>query len=119
MGPSGCGNTLLGLLSGKLTPPGGSLGINGARLKVSQISKLVAFVPQDDVMLTGSPSTSCCDSRPNPAARDVPRAQLDGWVRTVIDLGLTQQRHRSSATRAARPLGRPAQARQHRARGGR
>ena len=96
MGPSGCGkSTLLGLLSGKLTPSGGSLRINGARLKVSQISKLVAFVPQDDVMLTALTVDELLRfSAQIRLPRDVPRAQLDGWVRTVIDLlGLTQQRH--------------------------
>ena len=95
MGPSGCGkSTLLGLL-GKLTPSGSSLRINGARLKVSQISKLVAFVPQDDVMLTALTVDELLRfSAQIRLPRDVPRAQLDGWVRTVIDLlGLTRQRH--------------------------
>ena len=83
MGPSGCGkSTLLGLLSGKLTPSGGSLRINGARLKVSQISKLVAFVPQDDVMLTALTVDELLRfSAQIRLPRDVPRAQLDGWVR--------------------------------------
>ena len=96
MGPSGCGkSTLLGLLSGKLTPSGGSLRINGAKLKVAQIQKLVAFVPQDDVMLTALTVDELLRfSAQIRLPRDVPRAQLDGWVRTVIDLlGLTQQRH--------------------------
>ena len=123
MGPSGCGkSTLLGLLSGKLTPSGGSLRINGARLKVSQISKLVAFVPQDDVMLTAltvdellrfSAQIPAAARRPTGAAR---RLGADGDRPPRADAATPLGRRRRHA---ARPLGRPAQARQHRTGGGR
>ena len=52
MGPSGCGkSTLLNLLSGKLQPHRGTICLNGKPGSVRDLHKLIAFVPQDDVML--------------------------------------------------------------------
>ena len=97
MGPSGCGkSTLLSLLSGKLTPHRGALCLNGKPGSVRDLHKLIAFVPQDDVMLTSLTVMelvwfSACLRLP----ADIPRRQKNAWVHMIIDLlGLTPHRHK-------------------------
>ena len=96
MGPSGSGKTtLLNLLSGKLQPTRGSLCLNGKPGSVRELHKLIAYVPQDDVMLTSLTVMEVLwFSAVLRLPGNLPRQQLEAWVHAVIDmLGLTQQRH--------------------------
>lgn len=96
MGPSGCGkSTLLKLLAGKLQPQRGVISLNGKPGSVREMSKLIAFVPQDDIMLTSltvMENLQFAASLRLPAS--IPSRQRDAWVHMIVDLlGLTQSRH--------------------------
>ena len=96
MGPSGCGkSTLLNLLSGKLSPHHGSICLNGKPGSVRELHKLIAFVPQDDIMLSSLTVMELLwFSAVMRLPANLPRAQRIAWVHMIIDLlGLTQQRH--------------------------
>ena len=69
---------------GKLTPHLGTICLNGKPGSVRELHKLIAFVPQDDVMLTTLTVMellwfSACLRLP----ADTPRKQLNAWVHMV------------------------------------
>lgn len=52
MGPSGAGKTtFLNIMSGKLDRTGGILKVNGEETELTELRKIIGFVPQEDIML--------------------------------------------------------------------
>jgi ABC-type multidrug transport system ATPase subunit len=97
MGPSGAGKTtVINLITGKARRSGGAVRINGSEVAgLTQIAKLVGFVPQEDVMLrelTVRDNISFSAKYRLPAA--LPRQAVEAKINHCInELGISHVQH--------------------------